>query len=128
MPTLVIHDDTELILRNLIAYEQSFPKDRYYFTSYAKLVESKVLVNMLDSNQEAADMINKICKNMFVTDFYYHEEFKQMDKYYNGYWPKNIAWLRRVYFNNPWNAIALLPAIILFSLTVVQTVYTVMGK
>ncbi|GKB63790.1 putative UPF0481 protein [Tanacetum coccineum] len=139
MPTLVIDDTTELILRNFIAYEQSFPKDRYYFTSYAyamdklidtqediaKLVESKVLVNMLGSNQEAADMINKICKNMFVTDFYYTEEFKQMDTYYNGYWPKNIARLRRVYFNNPWNSIAVLAAIILFTLTVVQTVYTI---
>ncbi|GJY81739.1 putative UPF0481 protein [Tanacetum coccineum] len=85
MPTLVIHDSTELILRNFIAYEQSFPQDRYYFTSYAhamdmliysqediaKLVESKVLVNMLGSNQEAAEMINKTCKNIILTDFYY---------------------------------------------------------
>ncbi|GKF34243.1 putative UPF0481 protein, partial [Tanacetum coccineum] len=94
MPILVIDDTTELILRNFISYEQSFPKDRYYFTSYAhamdmlidtqediaKLLESKVLVNTLGSNQEAADMIIKICKNMFVTNFYYTEEFKQMDK------------------------------------------------
>ncbi|PWA66248.1 hypothetical protein CTI12_AA321360 [Artemisia annua] len=139
MPTLVIQDTTELILRNFIAYEQTFPQDRYYFTSYAcamdmlidtqediaKLVESKVLVNILGSNQEAADMINKICKNVLFTEFYYTEEFKQMDEYYNGLWPKNIARLRRVYFSNPWSIIALLAAIILFSLTVVQTIYTI---
>ncbi|GKC55569.1 putative UPF0481 protein [Tanacetum coccineum] len=139
MPTLVIDDTTELILRNLIAYEQSFPQDRYYFTSYAhvmemlidtqediaKLLESKVLVNTLGSNQEAADMINNICKNITITEFYYTQEFKEIDKYYNRYWPKNIARLRRVYFNNPWNAIALVAAIILFSLTVVQTVYAI---
>ncbi|GKB00759.1 putative UPF0481 protein [Tanacetum coccineum] len=132
MPTLVIHDFTELILRNLIAYEQSFPQDRYYFTSYAhamdmlintqedvaKLVESKVFVNILGSNQEAADMINKTCKNIILTDFYYDDEFKQIDKYYNAFWPKHMAWLRRVYFNNPWNSIALLAAIMLFTLTV----------
>nr|GEY79885.1 putative UPF0481 protein At3g02645 [Tanacetum cinerariifolium] len=87
--------------------------------------ESKVLVNGLGSNQEAADMINKICKNILFTKFNYAQEFKKIDKYYNAFWPKNIAWLRRVYFNNPWNAIALLAAIILFSLTVVQTVYTI---
>ncbi|PWA44516.1 hypothetical protein CTI12_AA522390 [Artemisia annua] len=141
MPTLVIDDITELILRNFIAYEQLFPKDHYYFTSYAhamdmlidtqediaKLVESKVLVNILGSNQEAADMINKICKNISITDFYYTQEFKQMDTYYNGYWPKNIARLRRIYFNNPWNAIALLAAIILFFLTVVQTLFAIMA-
>ncbi|PWA48101.1 hypothetical protein CTI12_AA493090 [Artemisia annua] len=140
MPTLVINDSTELILRNFIAYEQSFHQDhRYYFTSYAvamdilintqediaKLVESKVLVNDLGSNQEAADMINKICKNIVFTDFYYNEDFIQMDRYYNRFWPKHIARLRRVYFSNPWSIIALVAAIILFSLTVVQTIYTV---
>ncbi|PWA41934.1 hypothetical protein CTI12_AA549570 [Artemisia annua] len=139
MPTLVIDDNTELILRNFIAYEQSFPKVCFYFTSYAcamqmlidtqedvtKLVESRVLVNNLGSNQEAADRINKICKHISLTDFYYMPEFKQMDSYYNGYWPKNIAWLRRTYFSSPWNAIALFAAFILFSLTVVQTVFTI---
>ncbi|GKD54460.1 putative UPF0481 protein [Tanacetum coccineum] len=142
MPTLVIHDFTELILRNFIAYEQSFPQDRSYFTSYAhamdmlintqedvaKLVESKVFVNILGSNQEAADMINKICKNMIVKEFYYTDEFKEMDKYYNALWPKHIARLRRVYFNNQWSAIALLAAIILFTLAVVQTIYAIKGK
>ncbi|GJV86281.1 putative UPF0481 protein [Tanacetum coccineum] len=77
---------------SLFAYLPGFWKD------IAKLVESKVLVNMLGSNQEAAEMINKICKNINITDFYY---------------------------NNPWSAIALVAAIILFSLTVVQTVYTI---
>ncbi|PWA36253.1 hypothetical protein CTI12_AA592620 [Artemisia annua] len=138
MPTLVIDNDTELILRNFIAYEQSFPQGHYYFTSYAhaidmlidtqedvaKLVESKVLLNMLVSNQEAADMINKICESMFVTNFYYTDEFKQMDNYYNRFLPKN----KRICFSNPWNAISTLAAVILFFLTVVQTYYTIKGK
>ncbi|PWA80403.1 hypothetical protein CTI12_AA195830 [Artemisia annua] len=142
MPTLVIDDFTELILRNFIAYEQSFPQGRYYFTSYAyamdmlintqediaKLVQSKVLVNTLASNQEAADMIHKICKNISITDFYYAKEFKQADKYYNSFWPKNKAWLRRVYFFDSWKAIALYYSIIVFFLTVVQTYYTIKGK
>ncbi|PWA73661.1 hypothetical protein CTI12_AA259460 [Artemisia annua] len=141
MPILVIDDTTELILRNFIAYEQSFPQDHYYFTSYvhamdklidskediAKLEGSKVLVNNLGSNQEAADTINKICKNIFFTDFYYTDEFKRMETYYSGIWPNTIAWLRRVYFSNPWSAIALVAAIILFGLTVVQTIFTIMA-
>ncbi|GKB35230.1 putative UPF0481 protein [Tanacetum coccineum] len=90
--------------------------------------EMFVLVNKLGSNQEAADMINKICKNMIATNFCYTQEFKEIDKYYNALWPKHIAWLRRACFNNPWNAIALLAAIILFSLTVVQTVYAIKAK
>ncbi|GJT38277.1 putative UPF0481 protein [Tanacetum coccineum] len=101
MPTLVIDDATELILRNFIAYEQSFPKDRYYFTSYCTCHDMLLILRRIWLN----------CLNQ-----------KSL------YWPKNIARLRRVYFNNPWNAIALVAAIILFSLTVVQTVYAIKGK
>nr|GEV85365.1 putative UPF0481 protein At3g02645 [Tanacetum cinerariifolium] len=114
MPTLVIDDNTELILRNFIAYEQSFPKDHFYFTSYAcamkmlidaqddvaKLVESGVLVNNLGSNQETADMINNICKHISLTEFYYTQEFKQMDSYYKGYLPRNIAALRHRFYHH----------------------------
>nr|GEZ23328.1 putative UPF0481 protein At3g02645 [Tanacetum cinerariifolium] len=107
------------------------PNKGYYFTSYAhamgmlintqedisKLVESGVLVNSLGTSQEAADMINNIC-NISITDFYYTKEFKQIDKYYNELWPNNIARLRRVvHFSNLWNFMALIGAIILFSLT-----------
>ncbi|PWA94903.1 hypothetical protein CTI12_AA031440 [Artemisia annua] len=139
MPKLVMQDRTELILRNFIAYEQLILHNSYYFTSYAvamdelidsqqdiaKLVNSRVLVNLLGSDQEAADMINKICKNVIIADFCYSEVFKQMDTYCNRFWPKHMAFLRRVYFSNPWTAIALLAAFILFGLTMTQTIFTI---
>ncbi|MFS8001615.1 hypothetical protein Hanom_Chr13g01192401 [Helianthus anomalus] len=53
----------------------------------------------------------------------------ELNHYYNGYWSKNITTnmlsLRRTYFNNPWNIIALFAGILLFVLTVVQTIFTV---
>ncbi|KAI3809868.1 hypothetical protein L1987_19471 [Smallanthus sonchifolius] len=139
MPELDINDFTELVLRNLIAFEQLSGKVRQYITSYAiavdmlidteediaKLVESKVLVNHIGSNQEAADMINSICKEVAYRDFFYSEQWKELDRHYNGYWSKNIAWLRGTYFNNPWNFIALLAGIVLFTLTIVQTIFTI---
>nr|XP_043616075.1 putative UPF0481 protein At3g02645 [Erigeron canadensis] len=140
LPKLVIDDYCEPVLRNFIAYEQSVPQAHYNFTSYAvamdklvdtqedvaKLVESKVLVNRLGSNEEAANLINKICKNISVVDYCYTQQFTQLDNYYNGYWPKNIARLRGTYFNSPWNAVALIAGIILFSLTIVQTVFSIL--
>ncbi|KAI3675317.1 hypothetical protein L1987_84906 [Smallanthus sonchifolius] len=139
MPELDINDFTELVLKNLIAYEQFSANVTQYITSYAmamdmlidtqediaKLVESKVLVNHIGSNQEAADMINNICKEVAWRDFFYFEQWKELESHYNGYWSKNIAWLRRTYFNNPWNIVALLAGILLFVLTVVQTIFTV---
>ncbi|KAD3336074.1 hypothetical protein R6Q59_026844 [Mikania micrantha] len=91
MPVLSVHDSTELLFRNLIAYEQSFPT-QCYVSSYAfvmdmlvntqddvaKLVESKVLVNIMGSNEEAANMINKICKKVIVNNSYYEEELEKL--------------------------------------------------
>ncbi|KAI3668865.1 hypothetical protein L6452_40081 [Arctium lappa] len=139
MPVLCIHDDTELVLRNLIAYEQFCPQVRNYITSYAAaidmlindqedvaiLVESKVVVNSIGSNQEAATMINQICKETNFLDFFYPKPWQELDTYYNGYWPRNLAWLRRTYFSSPWNMIALLAGILLFLLTLLQTYFTI---
>ncbi|CAI9298636.1 unnamed protein product [Lactuca saligna] len=141
MPVLRIDNFTESILRNLIAYEQSSSSYRTcgYVTSYAmamdmlvdteedigKLIESKVVVNHLGSNEKAADMINSLCKELPFRRFYYFDDWREMDRHYNSYWPKNIAALKRTYFSNPWSMIALVAAIVLFALTVVQTIYTV---
>ncbi|KAK1422383.1 hypothetical protein QVD17_25470 [Tagetes erecta] len=139
MPVLDINDFTELVLKNLIAYEQFSENVTQYITSYAmamdmlidteediaKLVESKVVVNHIGSNQEAADMINNICKEVAYRDFFYFEQWMELNRHYNSYWSINMAWLRRTYFNNPWNIIALLAGILLFVLTVVQTIFTI---
>ncbi|KAM0050962.1 hypothetical protein Hdeb2414_s0007g00229821 [Helianthus debilis subsp. tardiflorus] len=138
MSVLVVGDFTESVLRNLIAYEQS-GQTRNYVTSYAyamymlvnnqedvaKLVDSGVLVNYMGSNEEAANMINGICKEVAWVDFFYVKQWKTINMYCNGYWPKHIARMRSIYFSSPWNMIALLAGIILFALTVVQTIFTI---
>ncbi|KAK1428553.1 hypothetical protein QVD17_17389 [Tagetes erecta] len=137
MPVLRVHDSTELVFRNLIAYESTFKTQRYV-TSYAfvmdmlvntqedvaKLMESRVLNNFMGSNEEAANMINNICKNVSAVS-YYVEECEKLNKHCNSYWPKQIAKMRSTYFNSPWSIIALVSGIILFVLQVVQTIYTI---
>ncbi|XP_024965766.1 putative UPF0481 protein At3g02645 [Cynara cardunculus var. scolymus] len=139
MPMLQIEDYTEAVLRNLIAYEQFSPAVPDDVTSYAfamerildtkedvlKVIESKVLTNNLGSSEQASNMINSICKEVTVKDFSYIKQWKQLDGYYNGYWPKNVAWLRRTYFSSPWSFIALLAGFLLFGLTVAQTYFTI---
>ncbi|KAJ0622549.1 hypothetical protein HanRHA438_Chr01g0020731 [Helianthus annuus] len=138
IPVLEIYDSTEIVLRNLIAYEQS-GQTHTYVTSYAyamdtlvdtqedvvKLVDSGVLVNALGSNAEAANMINGICKGPILPDFFYEEQWVKLNKYCDAYWPKNIANMKRTYFSSPWNMIALVAGIILFAVTVVQTIFTI---
>ncbi|MFS7903236.1 hypothetical protein Hanom_Chr01g00021631 [Helianthus anomalus] len=91
----------------------------------AQLVESKVLVNSIGSNEEAANMINNMCKEVACLEFFYEQQWETLNMYYNGYWPKNIAWLRKTYFSSPWNMIALFAGIILFAFTIVQTIFTI---
>ncbi|KAD0221968.1 hypothetical protein E3N88_44586 [Mikania micrantha] len=138
MPVLKVHDLTEMILRNLIAYEES-SQTHYYITSYAlvinmlvntqddvaKLIDSEVLVNVMGSNEEVANMINKICKEIAVVNSLYHQQWETLDKFYNSYWPKHIGGIRRTYFSSPWNIIALIAAIFAFALTIVQTIFTI---
>ncbi|KAL8237216.1 hypothetical protein R6Q59_018297, partial [Mikania micrantha] len=112
MPVLRINHFTELILRNLIAYEHLSGRTAY-ITSYAramdmlidthedvaKLVRSEVIINHLGSNEEAASMINKICKEVVWTSFFYGEEWEKLDKHFNNYFPKKFVNLRVTYFN-----------------------------
>ena len=136
MPKLCIDDNTELFLRNVIAYEQCTPNVPDYVTSYvsaidmlldtkedlSKLVESQVLSNHLGSNKDATKMLNSISKQFVFKEFYYTEQWRRLHRYHDSYVPKNIALLKRTYFNSPWNIIALLAAIILFTLAIIQTV------
>ncbi|KAI3669029.1 hypothetical protein L6452_40248 [Arctium lappa] len=140
MPVLRIHNYTELVLRNLIAYEQVAPRGLlHYVTSYviamdllidnqedvARLVKSKVLINTIGSNEEAAKLINDMRKEISCPHLLYIEVWKQMNEYQNRFWPKNIARLRRRYFSNPWSIIALFAGIFLFVFTLVQTYFTI---
>ncbi|KAD3336164.1 hypothetical protein E3N88_31683 [Mikania micrantha] len=138
MPVLSVDDSTEFLFRNLIAYEQSFPT-HCYVSSYAfvmdmlvntqedvaKLVESKVLVNIMGSNEEVANMINNIGKNVIVSNSYYEEELEKLIKYCNRSWPKHIANMKSTYFSSPWSIIALVAGIILFVLQALQTIFTI---
>ncbi|XP_023753426.1 putative UPF0481 protein At3g02645 [Lactuca sativa] len=138
MPIVCIHDMSELVLRNLLIYEQ-FSDVNKYVTSYvyamdmltdtpedvAILVKSKVLTNLSSSNENAANMINGLVKFVSIPDFFYDQQWKDMDAYYNSYWPNTLAGLKGKYFNNPWNVIALIGALVLFALTVVQTFFTI---
>ncbi|KAI3771328.1 hypothetical protein L6452_02490 [Arctium lappa] len=139
MPVLYIYDNTELLLRNVIAYEQCTPDVPNYVTSYAcaidflvnntddllKLVESKVVVNTLSSNEDAVNMLNSISKQLVFVEFYYMEQWQELDRYYSRFWAKNVEWFKRTYFSSPWSIIALLAGIVLFALTIVQTIFTI---
>ncbi|KAK9065560.1 hypothetical protein SSX86_014961 [Deinandra increscens subsp. villosa] len=133
MPVVRIDNFFEVVLRNLIAYEQYSPVDNYV-TSYAmamhmlaatpadiaKLEKSGVIVSHLGSNEKASDMISSICKNVNLQDFYYIKAWTNIAQYYDSYWSRNFAEFKQTYMDTPWKAVALLAAVIVFLITVAQ--------
>ncbi|GJV96456.1 putative UPF0481 protein [Tanacetum coccineum] len=85
---------------------------------------------VLCSDEEAAGVINNICKEVTISE---NSIIESNRRYWRNTtivvlinWAYMIVGLRRGYFGNPWSIIALIAGIILFVLTVVvQTVYGV---
>lgn len=150
IPKLFIQDSTPSFLRNLIAYEQCYPLSRQYVTSFAflmqtlidtnydvwLLVRSNVLQHDLGAIQDVTDLFNDICKGVVLRDFYYAEELEQLDAYCDNYWTSILISciyvlvssgqsLRRLYRSTTWKTLTVIGAMMLFTLTLVQTIYTV---
>ncbi|KAD6453860.1 hypothetical protein E3N88_08566 [Mikania micrantha] len=119
MPEVVIDNHFEVVMRNLVVYEQCSPVESYV-TSYVKamnmlaatpkdiatLVESDVLTSHLGPNETASNIRN-ICKDVTFLDFYYMDVWEKAKKHYDSYWSRNLGVLKRKYFDTPWKAIAL---------------------
>ncbi|KAL4572357.1 hypothetical protein LXL04_019130 [Taraxacum kok-saghyz] len=139
IPELSIKDSTHSFLRNLIAYEQCYPLSRHYVTSFAflmdrlidtkddasLLVRSKVLHHKLGAVEDVTELFNNICNGVVLRDFYYTEEWKQLDDHCNRFWPSILISLRRIYRSTTWKTLTVIGAAILFTLTSLQTIYTV---
>ncbi|KAK2993510.1 hypothetical protein RJ640_028508, partial [Escallonia rubra] len=139
IPRLCMYESTEPFLRNIIALEQCSPRVGLHFTSYAYLMDTLVntkedvellesagvLENNLGASEDASSLFNNLCKEVAMRNFLYLSQWKQVEEYFNLWWPRSLALLRRNYFSSPWAGIAVIAAFVLFLLTVVQTVYTI---
>ncbi|XP_028073969.1 UPF0481 protein At3g47200-like [Camellia sinensis] len=146
VPRFVIHEKTESVFRNLIAYEQHHLEEdiglKYisgYVTFLCCLINSSqdvsllrrygILKNMLGSDEAVVSILNKIstCAVAPRDNFYYSQVFKNVSGY--GKQRRNIwtTMLRRNYFNSPWTIISFLGAIVLLLLTLTQTMFSILA-
>ncbi|GLT34739.1 hypothetical protein SLA2020_092380 [Shorea laevis] len=141
IPTLKIVDDTESILRNLVAYEQCY-KDisSRHFIDYIRFMDClintgkdvellrrhDVIENRLGDNEVVADIFNRICHSVLVAedDFSYSELFNEVNKHCKRKWNLWKANLWHNYFNTPWALISFLAAVFLLLLTAKQSIYS----
>ncbi|GLT41966.1 hypothetical protein SLA2020_159930 [Shorea laevis] len=143
IPTLIIDDNTESILRNLVAYEQcSKGASSKCFTDYITFIDrlintwkdvellSKhgVIDNWLGDNDVVAAMLNKIGDSVLISkDFSYAETFKRVNEHCDRKWNQWMANLRRNYFNTPWVGISCVAGAFLLLLNLVTGVMSVLS-
>ncbi|THG16156.1 UPF0481 protein At3g47200-like isoform X1 [Camellia sinensis] len=146
IPTFVIHEKTECLLRNVIAYEQHHLEEdiglKYttdYLTLLCCLINSSqdvsllrrcgILENMLGGDEAVVSILNKIstCAITPHDNFYYSQVFNDISGYSKQRWNVWTAMLRRNYFNSPWTIISFLGAIMLLLLTLTQTMFSILA-
>uniref|UniRef100_M1C9I9 Uncharacterized protein n=2 Tax=Solanum tuberosum TaxID=4113 RepID=M1C9I9_SOLTU len=138
IPCLPAELDTEILWRNLIAYEQqSSDVQPKYFSDYVvfmdHLIDSEkdvnllrqkgIIVNFMGDDKNVANLFNKLGNGVMTHfDFYYKEECRKAVEYSEKPWNRMKANLKHNYFSNPWVGASTVAAIILLLLTTIQTV------
>ncbi|XP_054782896.1 UPF0481 protein At3g47200-like [Prosopis cineraria] len=141
IPSIVVSDWTETMLRNVVAFEQCHYPLSGYVTDYvclldnlidtAKdveiLVRKKILENLLAESNEVASMVNKLCKNVLVTNTSteYISLYEEMDKFCDNPYHKYKAIFVLEYWSTPWKIASVVAATLLLLLTFIQTISSV---
>jgi hypothetical protein len=123
IPFLNIDDGSESIFRNLIAYEQyGRNNDVKYVTDYVSFMDDLtnspkdvelirrrgIIENWLSDDEAVSTMFNKLGENVMVSNDYYAQIFRDVNKHCQERKNVWIANLRHKYFNSPWALISFL--------------------
>jgi len=140
LPPITVDDSTGPKFMNLIAYEMclDFEND-FGITSYISFLDSlideandvkdmrkaRVLHNFLGSDQEVADLFNKIGTDLVPNSGTYKDVKCQIQDYYENNWMTWMAQVLHDHFSTPWTVIAFLGVLLGLGLTATQTWYAV---
>ncbi|CAK9170626.1 unnamed protein product [Ilex paraguariensis] len=141
IPSLSISDSTEVIFRNLVAYEQHNDKNEpTYVTDYRKFLDCLVISpkdaeklrhygiidNWLGNDEAISIMLNKLGNNVMLdsTTFYYSKIFNKVNEHCKRRRHIWMAKLKHNYFNSPWSIISLFGVTQLLLLTMLQIIFS----
>jgi hypothetical protein len=121
VPLIVIDDNTEVLFRNLIALEQCHYPLQPYICNYADLldnlidsekdvdllVEKKIIVNNVGSNQRVAELINRLCLEIVVhNESCYSDIGEDLNAYSENHWNRIMAGMKSKFFCDFWRGAA----------------------
>ena len=135
LPTVALEVNTEVVLRNLVAYEASNASGPLVFTRYTELMngiidteedvktlrERGIILNRLKSDGEVASLWNGMSKSIRLTKVPFLDKvIEDVNMYYSGKWRVKVGILLKVYVFEPWQFLALLAAILVLLLMTLQ--------
>jgi hypothetical protein len=144
VPCVVIDEHTELLFRNLIAFEQTCPQFGDDFTAYSifmsqlismpedvtLLAKKGILVHHLDSDETVSDLFTMLSQDVvfdFNGNYYLKSLCQTMEAHYQNRLNRWIAWLWFNHFSNPWLGLAALATVVVLVCTILQTVYGILA-
>ncbi|KAF7150829.1 hypothetical protein RHSIM_Rhsim02G0198200 [Rhododendron simsii] len=137
IPQFDIQDDSEIVLRNLIAFEICHCEDSYIIDyvifmdslmgtaqDVDILVQNEILKNsLLDCASVLTLFHNLTTQVLWVSqNYYYHGLCRKVNEHCRVPWNKWKAIMKRDYFSTPWSIVSTVAAVILLVLTLIQTV------
>lgn len=132
VPQFKVDDGAECVYRNLMAMEQChYPWDTYicdYIGLWDALINSekdvdllvdrKVIVNLIGSNDAVATLVNKLGHQIAENDHsYFHDLVKDLNEHYENFWNRHMASLTSVYFPDIWRGSATVVGLIVLGFT-----------
>ncbi|WOL06397.1 UPF0481 protein [Canna indica] len=143
IPQLVVDDYTNKLFRNLIAFEQCYEDVNQHFTLYqvamdciidtaadvVLLQDAGIIANCLGDSKGVSKLFNNLGTEVTydAERSYLSGVFMSINNHCNKKHNKWRARLNHDYFSNPWAIISVVAAIVLFVLTITQTIYTVLA-
>ena len=135
-PTLTVDDSTEVHFRNLMALEQCHYPSESYICNYVVLldclidtsadvellVKEEIIANDLGSNEEVANMVNKLCHEIVEKNSCYADLAQDLYRHYNQGCNHHMASLRSIYFPNVWRGTTTIVGLIVFGFTFWNTI------
>lgn len=133
LPKLFLNEvSTNCALRNLIAFEQCHDKNNQYICNYVGLlsdlmeakedveflVEKGLLDHTLGSNEEVANLLKSLGRQVVVSSDIYDQLSKDVNEYYESLWTK----LRLVYFRDLWRTSSTVVGLVVFVFSTTNTI------
>ncbi|XP_010250392.1 PREDICTED: putative UPF0481 protein At3g02645 [Nelumbo nucifera] len=135
LPTISLDVNTEVVLRNLVAYEASAASGPLVFTRYTELMngiidtkedvellrERGIVLNRLKSDEEVANLWNGMSKSVRLTKVPLLDKvIEDVNRYYSSRWKVKAGKFMKAYVFGSWQFLTLVAAIMLLLLMTLQ--------